>query len=399
MPLQYHQKIDSFFNIVIIDKDKDTYLFLRQKINFILQPRIHQKHSMKSITTDSYEVHFNQKALNRLNTYLDSASYSSMFIIVDENTYEHCLPNFMAEIIGDHHFEVLEIESGEENKNIQTCLNLWQALSDLDADRKSLIINLGGGVVTDLGGFVASTFKRGVDFINVPTTLLSMVDASVGGKTGVDLGPLKNQIGVINQPKMVLIQTGFLKTLEQRQLNSGFAEMLKHGLIQDANYWNELINTVDFSNMDAKIGHSVEIKNKVVLEDPTEKGHRKILNFGHTLGHAIESYFLVHNERETLYHGEAIAIGMILEAYLSKEILGLPADQLSDITVTFLDRYGKVDFDENDVDHILNLLRFDKKNSHGNINFALIKSIGQPVLDVKIPEHLYALAFAYYKDA
>jgi len=328
---------------------------------------------MESITTDSYEVHFNENALTRLNHYLDGSSYSSLFIIVDENTYEHCLPNFMAAITGDYHFEVLEIESGEINKNIQTCVNLWQMLSDLDADRKSLIINLGGGVVTDLGGFVASTFKRGVDFINVPTTLLSMVDASVGGKTGIDLGPLKNQVGVINQPKMVLIISEFLKTLEEQQLNSGFAEMLKHGLIQDDNYWRELKNVVDFSNLDEKIGHSVEIKNKVVQEDPTEQGQRKILNFGHTLGHAIESYFLINNERETLLHGEAIAIGMILEAYLSKEVLGLPAEQLSDITTTFLDRYGKINFDETD--------------------------IGKPVIDVKIPEHLYPLAFTYYKEA
>ncbi len=354
---------------------------------------------MQSITTDSYQVHFNQEATDNLNRFLDNASYSSMFIIVDENTYDKCLPNFMASIKGDHHFEVLEIESGEINKNIQTCLNLWQALSELDADRKSLIINLGGGVITDLGGFVASTFKRGIDFINVPTTLLSMVDASVGGKTGVDLGPLKNQIGVINQPKMVLIISEFLQTLEERQLNSGFAEILKHGLIQDANYWNDLKEIQDFSNLDDIIGRSVAIKNKVVLQDPTEQGHRKILNFGHTLGHAIESYFLVNQEKETLLHGEAIAAGMILEAYLSRELIGLQKEELDDISATFISRYGKVDFTEKDIEHILNFLKFDKKNSHGSINYALIRGIGKPVIDVQIPDHLYTAAFTHYKDA
>lgn len=354
---------------------------------------------MQSISTDSYDIHFNQQAIQSLNEYLDKGFHSSLFIVVDENTYEKCLPDFMASIKGDHHFEVLEIESGEINKNIQTCVNLWQALSELDADRKSLIINLGGGVITDLGGFVASTFKRGIDFINVPTTLLSMVDASVGGKTGVDLGPLKNQIGVINQPKMVLIISEFLQTLEERQLNSGFAEILKHGLIQDAAYWNDLKGIQDFSNLDDIIGRSVAIKNKVILQDPTEQGHRKILNFGHTLGHAIESYFLVNQEKETLLHGEAIAVGMVLEAYLSKELIGLQKEELNDITATFNSRYGKVDFTEKDIEHILNFLKFDKKNSHGSINYALIREIGKPVIDVQIPNHLYTSAFTHYKDA
>ena len=263
---------------------------------------------MKSIVTASYSIHFNQNAYDSLNAYLAKSSYSSLFIIVDENTYEFCLSSFMAAIEGDYHFEVLEIESGEVNKNVATCMNLWEALSDLDADRKSLIINLGGGVVTDLGGFVASTFKRGVDFINVPTTLLAMVDASVGGKTGVDLGALKNQIGVINQPEMVLVVTSYLKTLEERQLQSGYAEMLKHGLIQDKPYWETLKSVSTFDGLDSMIYNSVSIKNKVVTEDPTEQGVRKILNFGHTLGHAIESYFLKSEARETLLHGEAIAM-------------------------------------------------------------------------------------------
>lgn len=354
---------------------------------------------MQSIISASYAVHFNNSAYEALNAHLNSSAYSSLFIIVDENTYEHCLPDFMAAIEGNHHFEVLEIESGEINKNVHTCMNLWQGLSELDADRKSLVINLGGGVITDLGGFVASTFKRGIDFINVPTTLLSMVDASVGGKTGVDLGPLKNQIGVINQPEMVLIIPDFLKTLSTQQLQSGYAEMLKHGLIKNANYWELLKQVAGFDVLDQLIYESVVIKNTIVLQDPTEQNLRKILNFGHTLGHAIESYFLISKEHETLLHGEAIAIGMILEAYLSRQLVGLSMNQLSDITTTFLHRYSKVEFTDEDISHILSLLKFDKKNSHGNINFVLIREIGEPVIDVKIPDHLYREAFSYYKDA
>lgn len=353
---------------------------------------------MESIITSSYSVHFNQNAYEALNKHLESSSYSSYYIIVDENTYDFCLPPFMAAITGDFHFEVLEIESGEINKNINTCNNLWQALSELDADRKSLIINLGGGVVTDLGGFVASTFKRGVDFINVPTTLLAMVDASVGGKTGVDLGSLKNQIGVINQPEMVLVVTEFLKTLEERQLQSGYAEMLKHGLIQSSPYWETLKSVSTFDGLDTMILTSIEIKNKVVLEDPTEQGVRKILNFGHTLGHAVESYFLESEAHETLLHGEAIAIGMILEGFLSHKLTGLSESEMNDIKSTFLKRYKKVDFTDQDIYNILSLLKFDKKNSHGRINFVLLEKIGKPVIDVQIPPNLYQEAFAYYKD-
>lgn len=353
---------------------------------------------MESITTSTYAVHFNQKAYETLNDYLSVHSYSSLFIIVDENTYEYCLPSFMAAITGDFHFEVLEIESGEINKNISTCTNLWEALSELDADRKSLVINLGGGVVTDLGGFVASTFKRGVDFINVPTSLLAMVDASIGGKTGVDLGPLKNQIGIINQPVMVLVISEFLKTLEERQLQSGYSEMLKHGLIQNASYWETLKLVTTFSGLDSMIYNSVTIKNEVVLQDPNEKHLRKILNYGHTLGHAIESYFLESKDHPTLLHGEAIAIGMIMEGYLSHKLTGLSKMELEDIKRTFLERFPKVDFTEEDIYNILSLLKFDKKNSHGNINFVLLKSIGESVIDIQIPNNLYIEAFTYYKE-
>jgi 3-dehydroquinate synthase len=276
-------------------------------------------------------------------------------------------------------------------------LKLWEELSHLDGDRKSLLINLGGGVLTDMGGFVASTFKRGIDFVNIPTTLLSMVDASIGGKTGVDLGSLKNQIGVINQPQMVLIFPEFLQTLDERQTKSGFAEMLKHGLIQDKDYWNELTNNGNFTDP-ACIQKSIAIKNEVVLQDPTEQGLRKILNFGHTLGHAIESYCLDNPNKRTLLHGEAIAAGMILEGYLSHELRGLSRLDVNDIKNGFLAHFNRVEFTSEDIDAILQLLKYDKKNSHGNVNFVLLQAIGDAVTDIKVPEELFPKAFAYYKE-
>ena len=353
---------------------------------------------MNSITTPSYSVHFNEKAYVALNNHLAKSNYSKIFILVDENTHNCCLPIFMSKIEGEYDFEIIEIEEGEINKNIATCTQVWEVLSELDADRKSAMINLGGGVVTDLGGFVASCFKRGIDFINVPTTLLSMVDASVGGKTGVDLGPLKNQVGVINQPQIVVVDTDYLNTLDQRQLNSGYAEMLKHGLITDAAYWEALKGLTGFDDLDEYILRSVAIKNEVVQQDPTEQHLRKILNYGHTLGHAVESYFLESKEHQLLLHGEAIAVGMILEGYLSYKLTGLSKSDLEDIKATFLGRYKKVDFEQKDIDTILTLLKFDKKNSHGNVNFVLLKRIGEPAIDIKVTPELLEESFAYYAE-
>ncbi len=353
---------------------------------------------MESIVSATSVVHFDKEAYKALNSHLANSSYSRIFVLVDENTHLHCLPLFLPQVETEVEIEIIEIESGEIHKNIHTCTQVWEALSELGADRKSLMVNLGGGVITDLGGFVACAFKRGIDFINVPTTLLSMVDASVGGKTGVDLGPLKNQIGIIEQPEMVMVIPDFLHTLEKRQLLSGFAEMLKHGLIQNEDYWNALKELTTFDSLDKHIHTSVTIKNEVVKEDPREHGIRKILNFGHTLGHAIESYFLESKQHDSLLHGEAISVGMVLEAYLSNRLTGLPDSQLEDIKNTFLERYRKVEFSNSDIEAILNLLKFDKKNSHGNINFVLLNSIGDPAIDCAIPEELFSAAFAYYAE-
>ena len=204
---------------------------------------------MKSIASTSYSVHFNEQCYKALNDYLEASNFSKIFIIVDTNTHTHCLPKFLSNIDCEMNLDVIEIEAGEIHKTLETCNQVWRSLSELDGDRKSLIINLGGGVVTDLGGFVASAFKRGVSFINVPTSLLSMVDASVGGKTGVDLGAIENQIGVINFSDMVLVDVSFLETLPAEEMRSGLAEMLKHGLIKDADYWSRLrdLKSLDYS--------------------------------------------------------------------------------------------------------------------------------------------------------
>jgi 3-dehydroquinate synthase len=353
---------------------------------------------MESIISFSTQIHFKYLGYEALESHLKISNYSSVFILVDENTREHCLPKFLASLGGSYNFETIEIESGEINKTITCCIKVWEELSNKGADRQSLLINLGGGVITDLGGFVASTYRRGIDFINVPTSLLAMVDASVGGKTGVDMGMLKNQIGVINQPKMVLIIPKFLNTLDKRQLNSGFAEMLKHGLITSEPFWRVLkqVNSVD--QMEDHIYESILIKNEIVRQDPREKSLRKILNFGHTLGHAIESYFLDHEERESLLHGEAIAIGMILEAFLSHQQTGLGINQLEDIKMTINKHFKKVDFNDNDIRVIIDLLKYDKKNSHGSIFFVLLKRIGEAQIDNRVPDDTLSQAFSYYKE-
>src|SRR6201996_7947995 len=288
---------------------------------------------MKTIHSDSYTIYFDD-SLAELAEFVKRGNYSRVFILTDDNTGEHCLPLVQKHFEGSDNYDLIEVASGEENKNIDFCTGIWKMLIDFGADRKALMINLGGGVVSDLGGFAASTFKRGIDFVHVPTTLLSQVDASVGGKTGIDIDSIKNIIGTFTQPKAVFIEYSFIETLPARQILSGLAEMLKHGLIADAAYW-EMLKNSDLKKPGADLIYlSIAIKNRVVIEDPHEKGIRKSLNFGHTIGHAIETYSLL-NDKDPLSHGEAIAIGMICEAYLAHQKVGLSADELKDITETF----------------------------------------------------------------
>lgn len=345
-------------------------------------------------------VYYSEKAYENLNRFLKEAEASSVFIFVDSNTQNLCLPSFLQKLETHSTIEVIEMEPGEENKHIETCSGVWNALSELGADRKSLIINLGGGVVTDLGGFVASTFKRGIPYINVPTTLLSMVDASVGGKTGVDLGNLKNQVGVITEPEMVVIDTEFLKTLAAAEMRSGLAEILKHGLISSREYWNKATNLKELTldDLEDLIAESVDIKKQIVQQDPRENGLRKTLNYGHTFGHAIESYFLTHPHKTRLLHGEAVAAGMIIASYLSNNLTELPDPEFDEIKDKLLKVYPPVELEEKDFEEIINLLKFDKKNSHGKINFVLLRKIGEPIYDCNVPLELLQKSLEFYKN-
>lgn len=354
---------------------------------------------MKTIINNNSNVLFNKTCYKALNEYITDNSFSKIFVLVDSNTHELCLPYFLGNLETNITIEIIEIEPGENNKTIQTCSGVWKALSDLGADRKSLMINLGGGVITDLGGFVACTFKRGMKYVNIPTTLLSMVDASVGGKTGVDLGSLKNQIGVISSGDLVLIDTYYLKTLPKNQFNSGLAEMLKHGLITRDEYWNKMVGYLnDGQNLDQLIHESIQIKANVVSIDPNEHGLRKTLNYGHTLGHAIESYFLSNKDKEELLHGEAIGIGMILASYISHKQLGFPSEKLSEIKETILNLYSKINIYKSDYLQIIDFLKFDKKNEYGNINFVLLEDIGKTKIDCLVENNLIIEAFNYYNN-
>ena len=318
--------------------------------------------------------------------------------MVDENTNTNCLNYFLAQIQFSKTIEILEVESGEINKNIYTVIELWQILSDYKADRHALMLNLGGGVITDLGGFVASTYKRGIDFIQIPTTLLAMIDAAIGGKNGIDLGYLKNQIGTINQPNMVLIFPEFLNTLSKREWRSGLAEMLKHGLIYDINHWEKLKSLASMSVDDLTdlIKDSSEIKLKIISQDPNEMGLRKILNFGHTLGHAIESYALENQNIDSLLHGEAIAIGMILEAHLSYQNNFISLNDFNQINDVLLNYFEKPSFEIIYEDLEIYMLN-DKKNRDGVIKFVLLKQIGEAVFDQAISKEMINSSLNFFK--
>ena len=341
-------------------------------------------------------VWFNQDAYHALNELLGQGRYSMVVVLSDTHTAEFCQPKFLSLLETEAPVELIEIESGEEMKTVQTCLEVWHALTEIGADRKCLLVNLGGGVITDLGGFIASAYKRGVDFINVPTTLLGMVDAGIGGKNGVDIGPLKNQVGTITSPKLVLIDTEFLQTLPEKEIRSGWAEMLKHGLIADRGYWDSLCKAggLGGDDLDDLIARSVEIKSEIVTRDPTENGMRKALNFGHTLGHAIESRFL--SQGKPILHGEAVAAGMVMEAYLSMEKGLLEPSEYGRVKKTIISAFGVIEFAPDDVTSILGLLVHDKKNEHGRRLFALLAGIGAPALDIEATNDLIISAFDDY---
>lgn len=321
---------------------------------------------------------FSHNLQTDVDNVLSKKTYSKIIVLTDSNTSKHCYPRLS--FLPAH--EQIEIEPGEENKNLATCSLIWSKLTSFNADRKSLLIVLGGGVAGDMGGFCAATYKRGIEFVLIPTTLLSQVDASVGGKLGIDFEGYKNHIGVFLEPAATIIHTPFLSTLPKSELRSGFAEIIKHCLLSDKQMWNVIrsqsLEDQDWENLTR---HSVQFKAGVVRIDPRESGLRKVLNFGHTVGHALESYFLKTPTR--LLHGEAIAIGMIAESWIANKKGLITVDELSEIKKFILKIFGKVELPK-ELSSVISLTTQDKKNVSGKTQMALPKSIGNNIWDISV---------------
>lgn len=337
---------------------------------------------IKNIQHQQTQIWFGTDLNEKLNTLLKSDfSDCKKVIITDDNVFDLWIENLISSTEELHDAEIIELPAGENQKTIEICNQVWETLSDYKIGREGLIINFGGGVITDMGGFIASTFKRGLNFINIPTTLLSQVDASVGGKTGIDLGPLKNQIGVFSHPKHVLIDYKYLTTLPHIELKSGFAEMLKHGLIASEKHWDNLIqiSEINADKVSPFIYESVQIKHQIVTADPKEKNERKSLNFGHTIGHAFEGFLL--KKGSPAPHGFAVAWGMTIEAQLSH---GLDADALKIIKSFIQNMFAICPISKSSIPELLELMKNDKKNEKGNINFTLLIHVGKSLINQNI---------------
>lgn len=347
------------------------------------------------MTSKKSDLVFTNNIEEQLSDELKNAHFSNVFVLVDNNTKKHCLP-----IIGNSlptDYRLIEIENGEINKTLNTSLDIWQSLTNAHADRSALLINLGGGVICDMGGFCARTYKRGIRFWNIPTTLLSQVDASVGGKLGVDFGVLKNHIGLFSDPDLVLLDSVFFKTLPRDELLSGFAEMVKHTLISDKEMFDELrgldIDSLDWNKW---IPRSVDIKEEIVKKDPKEEGLRKLLNYGHTIGHAVESYHMV--KHDILKHGEAIAIGMIAENHVAFS-KGLLSENVRDkINKYLVDTFTHPPIDEDGIESVIGIALQDKKNKDGKINAVLLSEIGIADYDIEISESDIKNSLVYYNE-
>ena len=345
------------------------------------------------IACNNYSILINELA--RINELVVGMGYSKVMVLVDKNTKKHCLPYFLSKV----KFPIIEVilPDGETSKTLDTTEKIWDLMAKHKLDRHSLCINLGGGVIGDMGGFAASSYMRGIDFVQIPTTLLSQVDSSVGGKLGIDYKGYKNLIGLIQNPKAVFIETEFLKTLAERQLKSGFAEVIKHALIRNSNaYYRFAITDMESMNWEEIIAESVQIKQKITDEDPREKGIRKILNFGHTFGHAIESYHL--GKETELLHGEAIAIGMVMESYLSTLLpdAGIERTEVDLIKTHITDIYGHLPNHIPSLEDLLPYLKMDKKNKDGVINFSLLRKVGDGIYNQEVSEEMMREAMEYY---
>jgi len=318
--------------------------------------------------------------------------YSQVTMVVDENTRKHCYP-FLEKFLPAH--SIIEIKSGENNKTLETCASLWQQMTDLQLDRHAALVVLGGGVLGDMAGFCAATYKRGIDFILVPTTLLAQADASIGGKLGIDFDHYKNHIGVFQQPVLTILHSGFLKTLPELELRSGFAEVIKHSLISDSMLWDEIrqkkLEDQDWGRL---LKHSAEFKYSIIEQDPTEKDIRKVLNAGHTIGHAIESYFLLQNSK--VMHGEAVAAGLVAEAFIAKERELITSELLQDIRAYVHLVFGKISFEQNEIDLIAKNALQDKKNKGNEILCVLLEDAGRAGWDYKISLQDVKRALSFY---
>ena len=352
---------------------------------------------MHSISANDYELEIGSILDSSFASLLDKYSDVKKIIVSDDNTSEHCVPFLISNYDGLAEAEVVILPAGEENKSLAIVANVWELLTEYGLGRHDLIINVGGGVVTDMGGFIASCYKRGMQFINIPTSLLSMVDASIGGKTGVNLDHYKNQIGVFNDPEAVYIDPIFLSTLESNELLSGYAEMIKHGLIHSTDLFKKVIEQLDipFELELELLKESIQVKNEVVKRDPLEGGERKILNFGHTIGHVIEGFML---GSEGMTHGHAVGIGMVFEAYLSTKKGKLSQEEFKIIESAILDVFPVPTFSNDDIQSMTALLTNDKKNKGGKILCCLLEKIGECTFDHEISEQEVTEVFLHYKN-
>lgn len=320
-----------------------------------------------------------------------------IYLLVDTNTLQYCYPHLLHFVPELKKSEIIEIEPGEDSKDLQICFHIWRSFTEHNAGRDSLLINLGGGVLSDLGGFVASVYKRGISFIHLPTTLLAMVDAAIGGKTGIDFMDFKNQLGTFSRAEHIFIWQTFLGTLPESELISGFAEVMKHALIADSEFWSRLcFQKIKLINWNEIIPHAVKIKEDIVAEDPMERGKRKLLNFGHSMGHAIESLFLEKNK--AIRHGEAVAAGMICELYLSGEILGLGRKKRNEIVQQIDSHFSRLAINEEDIPNILQKVSQDKKNMDNKLLFSLLKNIGDGKWDVEVESKLLEKSILFYMN-
>ena len=336
-----------------------------------------------------------------LATAVAACEHDRLFILVDINTQRHCLP-LISSMDCMKGAQVITIGATDENKTLETLTNVWTALQQGGATRHSLMVNLGGGMVTDLGGFAAATFKRGLNSINIPTTLLAMVDASVGGKTGINFGGLKNEVGVFSNASSVILDSVFLKTLDQENILSGYAEMLKHGLISNEQHWAEVLDHLDrlekLDNLDrlsTLVADSVAVKQRIVKQDPTEQGLRKALNLGHTVGHAFESLAL---QRKPILHGYAVAYGLICELYLSTIKTGFPVDKMRQTVQFIREYYGQMAITCDDYPILLGMMTHDKKNVAGKINFTLLRNIGELAINQTATEQEIKEALDFLRE-